>query len=381
MFNITFSAICLQKIKFCLLLSYLHRKIQKMIKYLFLTLLLGALPFTGFTTVRTVCNMPYSPGQYTTFNAALTASAVNDTIYVHGSSINYGAITINKSGITVIGTGHNPNKQVPLTSNFTTITLSHTNIKVIGIICEAILTQFASGYPTGATIKRCKITGNATYGGIANLAASNSMENWLIEGNVFSTLTLIPISISGGTTTNTTIRNNVFCTSSYSIYNNSLSTTAFTFTIANNLFLGSSINTFSSLAQAMINNNIFYRSSPQGMMSGCTMNNNISFSCPNNNFAVTGANNLVNVNPMFTNFPLAGAVFDYSHNYTLTATSPGLATGTDGSDRGVYGGFGYKFNMTGEPAMPEILTFAITSPTVISPGGTLTISVKSKRIR
>lgn len=350
-------------------------------KLLFFILLFGTFPFTGFTTVRTVCNMPYSPGQYTTFNAALTASAVNDTIYMHGSSINYGAITINKTGITVIGTGHNPNKQVPLTSNFTTITLGSPNIKVIGVICDAIITTNVPSYPTGATIKRCKILGNASYGGIFNMAGFNAMDNWLIEGNVFSALTLTTISINNGTTNNTTIRNNVFCTNNVSIYYNSLSTTAFTFTIANNLFLGSSTFTFNSIYQAMINNNIFYRSSPQGAITGCTMNNNISFSCSNNNFSATGANNLVNVNPMFTNFPLAGAVFDYSHNYTLAATSPGLANGTDGSDRGVYGGFGYKFNMTGEPAMPEILTFAITSPTVISPGGTLTISVKSKRIR
>lgn len=84
---------------------------------------------------------------------------------------------------------------------------------------------------------------------------------------------------------------------------------------------------------------------------------------------------------MFTNFPAAGALFSYAHDYHLAAGSPGLLSGTDGTDRGVYGSYGFPFNMTGEPAMAEITSFIITSPTVIAPGGTLNISITSKRIQ
>ena len=111
------------------------------------------------------------------------------------------------------------------------------------------------------------------------------------------------------------------------------------------------------------------------------MNNNISFSCSTNAFSAPGTNNLVNVNPVFTTFPLAGALFDYLHNYILAPGSPGLLNGTDGTDRGVFGGFGTKFSMTGEPAIAEVTGFVITSPTIIAPGGTLNINVNSKRVR
>jgi hypothetical protein len=46
----------------------------------------------------------------------------------------------------------------------------------------------------------------------------------------------------------------------------------------------------------------------------------------------------------------------------------------------VYGGMGNKFTETGEPSIAEITAFTITSPTTIAPGGTLTISITSKRV-
>src|SRR6185295_11981987 len=174
------------------------------------------------------------------------------------------------------------------------------------------------------------------------------------------------------------VRNNIF---NNAIYFNSSSTTPFTFLILNNVFIGNLASTFSSISNAVIDNNIFYRSSPQGVSSGCVMDYNISFSCSNNNFGAPGTNNLVNVNPLFTNFPLAGAVFSYSHDYSLATGSPGILTGADGTDRGVFGGFGTKFTMGGEPPMAEVTDVTITSPTTIPPGGTLTISVNSTRIK
>jgi hypothetical protein len=186
------------------------------------------------------------------------------------------------------------------------------------------------------------------------------------------------IDFGNSTATNTIIRNNVF--NSYITFNSS-ATTVFSLLIANNVFIGNPGNAFSSIFQAVITSNIFYRSSPQGTSTGCVMNNNISFNCINNNFSAPGTNNLVNINPLFTNFPAPGAPFDYSHDYHLAAGSPGIATGQDGTDRGVYGGFGTKFTMTGEPDIAEVTDFAITSPTTIPPGGTLTISVTSTRIK
>jgi hypothetical protein len=345
-------------------------------KALFILILVVASVNVSEATVRTVCNMPYSPGQFTTFAAALTASAPNDTIYVHGSAINYGPITVNKNGIVVIGTGHNPAKIVPLVATFTVITLNATGCQFIGLTFD----NLAAGFPSSATtVKRCKIVSPGFSNGV-NIPFGQG-DNWLIEGNVFNSPTATNNIVFGsGTSSNTIIRNNVF---SGQIINNSSVTTDFTFLITNNIFLGLlSGNTFPGIWDAVITNNIFYRSSPgAGPANGVTtMSNNISFQCLNNNFGAPGANNLTGVNPQFTTFPLAGALFDYAHDYHLAVGSPGIGTGTDGTDRGLYGGFGTKFNMTGEPNISEITDFLITSPATIAPGGTLTISVTSKRV-
>jgi len=328
----------------------------------------------SFATIRTVCNMPYSPGQFTTFAAALAASSVNDTIYVHGSNINYGTISVNKNGIVIIGAGHNPAKTVSLASSFTTINLSASGCQFIGLSFDIMI---AFGTSNSTTVKRCKVQASSSSEGIS-ISGSNG-NNWLIEGNVFNGGTVFAsINFGSSTSNNTTIRNNIF---NHGIYSNSSSTTPFTLLILNNVFIGNLSNTFSSISNAVIDNNIFYRSSPQGVSTGCVMDYNISFSCSNNNFAAPGSNNLVNVNPLFTNFPLAGALFSYTHDYNLAAGSPGIVTGADGTDRGVYGGFGTKFIMTGEPPLAEVTDVTITSPSTIPPGGNLTISISSTRIK
>lgn len=319
-------------------------------------------------TIRTLCNYPFSPGQFTTFLAAHTAANNNDTIYVHGSAVNYGAITISKTGIVVIGTGHNPVKQGPLVSAFTTISIFAPSCQLIGLAFDNM-----GGSSNFTTVKRCKILQPGPQG----IFCTGTSLNWTIEGNVFIGATN-NLSLSANSS-NTTISNNIF-NGALCISGGTASTLS-TFIIANNLFLGPSAGVF-AVGNATINNNIFYRGSPQGANNlTCTMNNNISFLCSNNAFFAPGSNNLVNINPLFTSFPPGGALFDYTHNYKLAAGSPGLINGSDGTDRGVFGGFGTKFSMTGEPGIAEITSFAITSPTIIAPGGTLNINVTSKRVR
>ncbi len=345
--------------------------------------LLVALLSVGSTqaTIHTLCNMPYSPGQFTTFLAAHAAAIPGDTIYVHGSSLSYGAVNISKS-ITLIGAGHNPAKQAPLPSIFNSITIvtNSQNVQLIGLTMQGAT---LSGSNNTIGIKRCKFMEFSNSPPTIGIQFSGSQASVTIEGCVFMPASLSAlgpnINFLGASASNVFIRNNVF---SREIVTNGL-TTFLTFFIENNLFLGT-VNAFFNLNNATINNNIFYRQSPQGAAGGPSnnvMNNNISFSCAINTFSAPGVNNLVNINPLFTTFPLAGATFDYTHDYRLAAGSPGLLNGTDGTDRGVFGGFGFKFNMTGEPAMAEIFSFQITSATTILPGGTLDISVTSKRVR
>ena len=340
---------------------------MKKLYLLFTLVVTGSLQTTA--TIRTLSNYPFSPGQFTTFAAAHTACNNNDTIYVHGSTVTYGVISITKPGIVVIGTGHNPVKQGPLVSAFTNITISAISCQLIGLAFDNLTAN-----SNLLTVKRCKILQPAA--GPFGIMSGGTSQNWTIEGNVFSGIN--SNLILNLNSSNTTVSNNIF-NGQVAIQGGNSSTLS-TFIIANNIFIGVSASVF-NVGNAVINNNIFYRASPQGATLGCVMNNNISFSCSNNGFSAPGVSNLVNVNPLFTSFPLAGALFDYSHNYKLAAGSPGLNNGSDGTDRGVFGGFGAKFSMTGEPAIAEITGFVITSSPVIAPGGTLNINVTSKRVR
>src|SRR5882672_6800603 len=125
-------------------------------------------------TVRTVCNMAYSPGQFMTFDLAVAASAANDTIYVHGSTFSYGIVSIGIP-LVVIGAGHHPSKQSPLVTTFDQIQLNSTGCQLIGLTINYLF----GGQPQN-TVKRCRLTSTA-FGVAADI---NDGTNWLIEGNV-----------------------------------------------------------------------------------------------------------------------------------------------------------------------------------------------------
>ena len=330
----------------------------------------------SLATVRTLSNTAFSPGEYTTFDAAQAACLSGNTIYVHGSNINYGDIVIYQS-LVIIGTGHNPNKQSPRVSSFRNISVQAGGVQLIGLTFN---TLDNSGYHDG-TVKKCRILGSTQNSSVC-LYLSGSAHNWLIEGNIFDQSDDTGIYFGGGQAPNTIIENNIFANQVEKIngLNNDPSQTTY---ILNNVFLSDAPGAFSfvSVNYAVVNNNVFYASSPvghSGALFNSSMNNNISFQCSDDSF-LPGLNNLAGVDPLFVNYPGLPSLFSYNFDFNLSATSPGHNTGTDGTDRGVWGGIGSLFSMTGEPSIAEITAFTITSPTVVPPGGTLNISITSKR--
>ena len=69
-------------------------------------LLLSFCFYFANTTVITVSNSPSGRDTYTTIQAGIDATSVDDTVYVHGSPIIYAGAAINKR-ITLIGAGYN----------------------------------------------------------------------------------------------------------------------------------------------------------------------------------------------------------------------------------------------------------------------------------
>jgi len=340
-------------------------------------LFLSVLILPSYGRILTVSNMPNSPGQYTSMNDVIGAviSGAGDTIFVHGSPINYGTVILSRDNIVVIGTGHNPDKQFPYVTTFTEIFVTGNNIQLIGITANGI--QF---FRNNFAMRRCKILGTQSFPSSVDGVGSTSDQNLLFESNVFTSTSLNMQIQAYNPDDVVTIRNNVF-SNTISINVFSLITSCL---ISNNLFLKGP-NAFGNINYATISNNIFYGSSPfVPVAATIRYQNNISFQCLNNTFTtgpnIISTNNLEDVDPQFVNYPGGGAVFSELHDYNLAASSPGKATGSDGADRGVYGGFGTIFNMRGEPPISEITAVTITSPTTVPSGGTLNITVTSKRV-
>jgi hypothetical protein len=332
----------------------------------------------SFATVRTLCNASYCAGTFSTFTAVQTASSNGDTIYVQGSTVDYGSITITKS-LVIIGTGNNPNKQNPVVSTFFNVLILANNVQLIGLR----ITHVGSSGTSNCVIRKCRISGTAGYA-----MSLSSTSSWLIEGNIIETTDgSICLFFGLVSSDNTIVRHNVFLGTSNKIAGLSNSFTERTY-ILNNVFLGppgGTAYTFAEVDNCSIDNNIFYHSIPDGgnpffFLELCTMNNNISFGAVDNSFYQPGLNNLSGVDPQFVNYPGPPAMYTYTLDLSLQPTSPGHNTGTDATDRGVFGGTGNKFTVTGEPSIAEITAFTITSPTTIAPGGSLTISLTSKVI-
>lgn len=340
------------------------------------TILWVALCCPAHATVHTLSNMPGSAGQFSTFAAAHAAALGGDTIYVHGSSVNYGNISITKP-LVIIGTGHHPDKQNPLVSSFGNVFVGVSNVQLIGL--SMTLVGSSTGITNGV-VRKCRIQHMEGFEAMSLFGATN----WLIEGNIIISSNT-GLGFFGNVAPGAVIRNNVFITFGpciIGIYNSSGQQTA----ILNNVFLGSGITSTPALWDIRfcnIDNNIFYEVPPEGFGNTnitCTMNNNISYNSADDTFYQPGLNNLPATNPGFTSYPGFPATYDYNWDLRLVGGSPGKNSGTDGTDRGVFGGVGEIFTTTGEPAIAEITAFTITSPTTIAPGGTLTISVTSKRV-
>jgi len=319
--------------------------------------------------ILTVSNHSNSPGQYTNLQTAINAALPGDTLYVHGSTVSYGNVTVNKT-LTFIGTGHNPNKPNPLVSEIGNLTLDSVSgvsgasgTRVAGFKLNRI-----SGYAGSGGTKNVRIARNYFVSGGTKITVTGS--GWIIENNIF-----YPSYITLNNNGNVMVRNNIF--SGAYIFSSNKATVL----IVNNVFLGFSPATaLSTVSNALIANNIFMGSSPKGSsVNSNTFSNNITYQTANDTIPFgsnTGTGNLVAQNPMFTNLPINS--FNYGYDFTLQPTSPGKNAGTDGTDIGVYGGISPFVDLTGSPAIPQMKYVTILNP-VIQVGDSLKVNIKAKK--
>lgn len=356
-------------------------------KKTFITMILMLALIKLNAAILQVNNSTNSPVTFTNVTDAITAANNGDTIYIAGTIYPYGNFTITKE-ITILGTGANPQKQLPYVSSVgeidMTSNLSH--VKISGLyITGRLLLAPGTNY---LSVEYCFFSA-------MHIQLNNNCNNTKISGNIFYNYSQTRWrNIDGfdqcggyyGACTNLLIENNVF--------NGSISGLNIPGTvIQNNIFLVNNpafdgINVYNNggcyttsyISNATIQNNIFYRADPTQFTSGCTFNNNITYHPSNTFSALSGTGNLDNINPDFINFPAAGDYFGWAYNFNLQAVSPGNNAGTDGTDIGIYGGT-FPVTTSGETYnMPVVRQMNITN-TNVPQNGNINVKIRSTKSR
>jgi hypothetical protein len=356
---------------------------------LFLALLfIGISTQLLFATVRTVSNDPAKPAQYTSLQNAQDQAVAGDTILVLGSATTYGDLYLKKQLI-LIGNGYN--RPTGETSIITNLWLGQDNVagnpsgsKISGFYITGVyyaINRFQAIRMENTVIERCQIVGGVYIDNPDQYNQSDVYLNDTIRNCLFS---------SGGGVTylqfwqadyqSFTIHNNIF----ENIYIQGVTGTTINMQnikLKNNLFLNRSSNTFITTNFLVLENNIFFKAEPQGC-TNCAFNYNITYGNANNTIPGTGnvgTGNQVAVNPQFVNFPLAGAPFAYTYDFSLKSTSTGKNAGTDGTDIGIMGGI-LPFEVGKNPPIPQMTELTIPATnTSVKQGGTLNMTFKATK--
>jgi hypothetical protein len=319
--------------------------------------------------IRTVSNSPLSVGQFTDLQAAITASASGDTVYVHGSPIAYPAVTINRR-ITLIGAGYYPtNTQFNVATYISSITLDSTAFNVPIFNSRFIGLRFNSlsvSDPTfGILVERC-------HGAIYYYGGNG----WIIQNNILSGFSS---NFSGGVT-NLLLRNNLITGSIQ------LGPLATGMLIDHNVFAGSSAYIYSG-SYATISNNIFYNSSQSvngSPLSFCSFSKNLTVASVPDVLPYgtnTGSGNINNADPAnLFNGTIGTISFPQvtTYDWTIKNTSPAKNAGTDGTDLGIYGGVKPMPNLTGVAPIPQVTLLNINN-TSVQLNGTLNYQLKARK--
>ena len=316
-------------------------------------------------TIRTVSNSPGLPAQYSSVTAAMTASSNGDTLYLYGTDLDYGDITVTQQ-LVFIGTGPYPysklNTQRTYVSSFTLASGSDGTI-IRGIFVAGIL-QTGSSAVNDITLKNLAIGSYCRiYGG-----------NWLVENCVFLAGNNNNIYFEFGTSSSITIQgcsfNGFINTNSKGINN---------FIINNNLFIYQG-NSFANGVTADITNNIFCKDATSGTSGGIYKNNlgcNNAGTIPNSFPNQNNVNSVASATAIFVSYTFNSG-FDVSYDFHLAPGSPAIGMGFGGGDAGVYSGSSPVTSSQNEyfPNIP-VIQYMILNNTSVPQGGNLNVKLKT----
>jgi hypothetical protein len=353
-------------------------------KKIFLVLSL-AVCVNAIATVRTVNNNPNSLAQYNTIQVAVDAAVNGDTIYIHGSNISYGSVTVSNKRLIFIGPGWSPLRNIdPLTASISQMTFQSAgcdNSEIQGLVFTAIVT-LGFNHPNSIRFYRNQFinTQVAFSYGTTDYSGFVFQDNWFDKSQILGN--------QNNTYTNCLFQNNIF-------YHN-IATTANIYGLTNcngvlfdhNLFYGPSSGSGVVFAgdcrSLLITNNIFVRRNAAAQCTSSTFNNNITYNAVVDTpwtaaHGNIGANNVAGQNPqMFDQAAVNTGTEDGLLNFTIAA-GPANNSGTDGKDMGLLYDQGMlNWSNARMSRIPFIYNMVISNST-ISPGGTLNVQVEARK--
>lgn len=323
---------------------------------------------TAFSAIHTVDNKPKSSADFTALQEAINTASAGDTIYIMGSTSNYGNITITKQ-LALIGAGYRVDNQWGFPTTIGHITFKQGLDEFNNPISD----------PSGSYLSGVNVNWVYAYAG----------ENLLIERcktQYVEARTSVSIEVrncitygiySGNYIMEATIQNSIIIYGLYS-YNASSS-----LIVDHCLFLDRKVEN-SNLQFAIITNSIMYSVSTENI-TYTTFSNNISIGGTFTDFIYgtnTGGGNMKDTNPQF--MTIDGVTFSFSDDFRLQVGSPAIGAASDGTDIGIYGG-SFPFPVGGEgtylmaapPTIPQITEVNILNAAVPE-GGTLQVNIKAK---
>lgn len=360
-------------------------------------------------------NAPSGANVKLTIQAAVDAASPGDIIQIQPSPTTYGSVSIDIPNLTLMGIGFNVNKDIPLTSNMGSITLTNNlsntsdadgtiikglnftllspglntgpsylleNILIQNCQLQYIYTPTSYSSIDGLEVRDCYITSNITSS--SGIYFSRPATNVIIRNN----LLLFGIAFVSTTPGSNIITNNIIYDG---IYVNAGSANT---KILNNNFIGATAteNAFNTeLQNCEVSNNIFYGSTPSIATGGSTsalfqnntFSNNLIFSTGDNTIPPTGGPGNIDGggngigDPSFVNAELLN-IWSSAYDFTLQVGSPAIGMGNDFSDIGITGGL-YPWSdinfVLKTTAVPVIQI--LNTSTVINPGTDLPVRIKA----
>ena len=309
-----------------------------------------------------------------------------DTLHIEGSNTDYNSVTLTKS-LNIIGPGYFLNQNPKASANglearipYITLDNGSAGTKLIGLCVTG--SWGIEVNVSNIVIKRCKINAQIdfTYG-ISNITIIQNYFYRTGSNNNSSVITYISWGFPTGV-----IFNNNIVQGSLRINSNP----AFTFSECNNnIFdVAAIVNTPSlEFYTASFKNNILPTSTATVKINGISDFNVSSSPVVTHNVSSSStvhfgtSNNNIVVSNMASNLFVLASSNTEDGKYQLQASSPASSNGSDGTDRGAFGGSAVsnRYMLSGLSPIPVI--YEVSTSGVASPSNGLSITIKARTIK